>query len=235
MHSSDRLAWAFYVLGIGIMALGIGLAVWNYPGEFDWTRDVISGLASRKYNPKGGIWLSGALGVSMGLLWPVVDRLRAPDVRRDRIEWISIGALRCGLVFGMLVAIERLAVRHLSDQIYQAHEALAFATFLCLFCGTLGLSLQVSRRGEHASWAFLSVSVPLAAIGISQLLLYLRRRGAGWTDKEAEADIPTWLSFAFWQWLAIVALWASVGLLLIASTSEVPKRPPKGAENETGS
>jgi hypothetical protein len=56
--------------------------------------------------------------------------------------------------------------------------------------------------------------MPLAAIAITQFWLYIDQRDLGWVDTGWRAmGIPLWLSFAFWQWLAIVTLWLGLGAL----------------------
>ena len=64
----------------------------------------------------------------------------------------------------------------------------------------------------------LLVVTPMLAIGITQFWLYLDQRDLGWVDVGwREMGVPFWLSFAFWQWLAIGFLW--VGLCLLSFTS----------------
>jgi hypothetical protein len=64
----------------------------------------------------------------------------------------------------------------------------------------------------------LLVVVPLLAIGISQVALYFDQRDLGWVNTGwREMGIPLWLSFAFWQWLAVTVLGVGVGHLIATS------------------
>ena len=153
----------------------------------------------------------------MVMLWPCVSalaqRLRASATRATRL---AIGALRFGLVCFALVGVEGLLIRDLSSWIYKGHEILALAGFLGMYLGILGLLAQLMLRQRlYVVPAFLVVS-PLLAIGITQLWLYLAQRDLGWVGPDwREMGIPLWLSFAFWQWLAIAFLWAGLGLLAL--------------------
>jgi hypothetical protein len=172
---------------------------------------VVSELASRKHNPQGGHWFSIALGLSMLALWPVVSYLR--DTTSDR-RW-PIVALRAGILFGMAVGVERLTFVRFSSLVNNGHEALAVCAFAGLYTGLLGLYGQRVRRGWSGA---LVVAAPLAAIFITQLVIYFDQRDLGWVDHRwREMGVTPWLSFAFWQWLAVAMLWVGLGHLLWSS------------------
>lgn len=209
-----RAVW-WYLGSLLILILGILLAARHYPGGFDWPYTVASALASRKYNPDGSFWFSSSFIISMGLLWPYASSLKntlcpAPSVAGN----FAIRALRLGMICGALVAAERLFIHHISDLVYKAHEILALLFFLGLYIGVFTLLIQVMRRHRIYILPALVVASPLLAIGITQLWLYFDQRDLGWVDASwREKGIPIWLSFAFWQWLAIGCLWLCLGFL----------------------
>jgi len=213
-------ALRWYLAALLVLSVGILVAAWHYPGGYDWAYTVATALAARKKNPAGSVWLAGALSLSMIMLWPCVSalaqRLRASATRATRF---AIGALRFGLVCFALVGVEGLLIRDLSSWIYKGHEILALAGFLGMYLGILGLLAQlILRQRLYVVPAFLVVS-PLLAIGITQLWLYLAQRDLGWVGPDwREMGIPLWLSFAFWQWLAIGFLWVGLGLLALGRT-----------------
>jgi hypothetical protein len=177
----------------------------------------MSALASRKHNPEGGLWFSLALGLSMLLLWPAVTYLRATA---DARHWPT-AAFRLGIVCGIAMGIERLSFTHLSDLVYKAHELLAIGVFLGLYLGVLGHYVLRLRQDRSGLAGALAVGAPLAAIGITQAMLYFDQRDLGWVDHGWRAmGIPVWLSFAFWQWLAVALLWAGLGHLLWSAQPE---------------
>ena len=137
---------------------------------------VVSELASRKHNPEGGRWFSIALGLSMLALWPVASYLR--DTVGDR-RW-PILALRAGILFGVAVGIERLTFVRFSSFVNNGHEALAVGTFAGLYTGLLGLYWQRLRLGWTGA---LIVAAPLAAIFITQIVIYFDQRDLGWVDR----------------------------------------------------
>ena len=208
-------AFWWYLASLLVLILGAVMAARHYPGGFDWAYTVASALASQKHNPTGSFWFSGGFFLSMSLLWPYVSALKqslgpslAPTAK------FAIGALRLGLICGALVAAERLLIKDLSDWVYKAHEILALLFFLGLYIGVFVLLIQAMLRQRIYMLPIFFVVGPLLAIGITQLWLYFDQRDLGWVDTSwREMGIPLWLSFAFWQWLAIGGLWVSMGVL----------------------
>jgi hypothetical protein len=201
--------WAF-TLALATFVAGVMMAARYFPDPpYDWMYRVVSELASRKHNPEGGQWFSVALGFSMLALWPVVSHLR--DTVGDR-RW-PIVALRAGILFGMTVRFSSL--------VNNGHEALAVGAFAGLYTGLLGLYWQRLKLGRTGA---LVVAAPLAAIFVTQIVIYFDQRDLGWVDHRwREMGVSPWLSFAFWQWVAVALLWIGLGHLLWSSRYE--RRP----------
>ena len=143
-------AWAF-ALALATFWFGVVMAAQFFPdAPYDWMYRVVSELASRKHNPEGGRWFSVALGFSMLALWPAASFLR--DTVGDR-RW-PILALRAGILFGVLVGIERLTFVRFSSFVKDGHEALAVGTFAGLYTGMLGLydSASAAAGPVRCSW-----------------------------------------------------------------------------------
>ena len=208
-------AFWWYLASLLVLVLGAVLAARHYPGGFDWAYTVASALASQKHNPTGSFWFSGGFILSMSLLWPYVSALKqslGPSLAPT--EKFAIGALRLGLICGALVAAERLLIKDLSDWVYKAHEILALIFFLGLYIGVFVLLINAMLRQRIYVLPIFLVAGPLLAIGVTQFWLYFDQRDLGWVDTSwREMGIPLWLSFAFWQWLAIGGLWVSMGML----------------------
>jgi hypothetical protein len=211
-----------YVASLSILCCGSIISAHFYPDGFDWQYTVASALASQKHNPAGSIWFAGTLILSMLLLWPYVSALRQDQpAPLTALSLFAFGALRTGLICGALLGLERLVIHDLSDWVYKAHEILGLLTFLGLYCGILCLLIQTMLRNTIYLIANLLVVSPLIAIGITQCWLYLEQRNLGWVDTSWRVmGIPVWLSFAFWQWLAIAVLWLGLGLLLFTSSKQ---------------
>jgi hypothetical protein len=220
IHQKRAIWW--YLASLLVFSFGSILAARHYPGEYDWLYTVVSALASQKDNPTGGVWFASALSLAMVLLWPYVSALKkglCPSL--PAAAEFAIGALRIGLVCGVLLGLERLLIRELSDWVYKGHEILGVFAFLGLYFGILGLLVQTMLRQRIYAFPVLLVATPLLAIGITQLWLYLDQRDLGWMDTSwREMGIPPWLSFAFWQWLAIGFLWVGLGLLSFTCIEE---------------
>ena len=217
IHKRRALWW--YLASAVVLSLGFIMAARSYPGGFDWAYTVVSALASQKHNPTGSVWFAGGFGLSMALLWPYVSSLKknlCPFL--PATAELAISVLRLGLICGILLGVERLLIHDLSAWVYKAHEILALMAFLGFYFGILGLLIQVMLRQRIYALPVLTVASPLLAIGITQLWLYLYQRDLGWVDTSwREMGIPLWLSFAFWQWLAIGFL--GIGLILLSFTN----------------
>jgi hypothetical protein len=73
-------------------------------------------------------------------------------------------------------------------------------------------ALELSRLARKAHEI-----VALLAVGASQLALYFDQRDLGWVNTGwRELGVPVWLSFAFWQWLAVAFLGIGIGFLVAA-------------------
>jgi hypothetical protein len=235
-----KIAALALALAIATFATGVGMAALKYPEQpYDWSYVVVSALASRKHNPEGGRWFSAALGLSMLALWPVVTYLRdaaatetaaasATGTPTRARRW-PIAALRAGVLCGVAVGVERLAFVHFSELLHKAHELLAVGAFVGMYAGVLGLYVQRARHNRRALAGALIVGAPLVAIGITQLTLYFDQHDLGWVDHGWRAmGVPVWLSFAFWQWLAVALLWIGLGHLVWSSAPAV-SAPSDGA------
>ncbi|WP_455208498.1 hypothetical protein [Kaarinaea lacus] len=213
-----RALWWFWA-ALLILSFGFILAARRYPGGFDWGYTVVSALASQKHNPAGSAWFAGGFGLSMALLWPYVSSLKKSlcPLLPQTAE-LSIGVLRIGLICGVVLGVESLLIHDISAWIYKAHEILALLAFLGFYIGILGLLIQVMLRQRIYVLPVLLVASPLLAIGVTQFWLYLDQRDLGWVDTSwRDMGIPLWLSFAFWQWIAIGFLGA--GLVILSFTS----------------
>lgn len=191
------------------------LASSRFPGGFDWVYTVASALASQKHNPQGSFWFAGAMTLAMSLLWLYVSALKQrQDSTPSELVTFAIRALRTGLLSGALLGLERLLIRDLSAQFYKAHEILGLFTFFGLYFGIISFLVHAMLRQKVHAFTLMLIVSPLLAIGVTQFWLYLDQRDLGWVDTGWRAmGIPAWLSFAFWQWLAIGFLWLGLGLL----------------------
>jgi hypothetical protein len=216
-----KRALVAYALSVVALALGVALAAARFPGGYDWQYQVLSALASRKHNPEGAAFFSIGLAASLALLWPALGWSLGASPAGSRLARVGLAALRAGIVLGVLVALERLAFQHLSSLVRKGHVALALLCFASVYAGVLALQLDRLRRRAGSPLPALATVAPLVAVAASQLALWLDQRDLGWVGRDwRELGVAVWLSFAFWQWLAALMLWASVGQLVATARVE---------------
>jgi hypothetical protein len=213
-----------YAAAVLAIMLGTGVAIAQFPGGFDWAYTVISKLASRKHNPAGGFWLSGALLAAVIVLWPVAGHAaHSGGAGPHRWRRLASAALHAGLLGAGLLALEGLLGLDFSSVIRKGHEVLALLTLLGMYAGVLGLYWHRIRQDASFLWPALLVLLPIVAVGASQLTLYVHQRDLGWVNSDWRAmGVPLWLSFAFWQWLAVILLGTGLGHLLLTSDAAPP-------------
>jgi hypothetical protein len=231
MVESDRDRALVFCAAAGLVAAsGVGVAAVRFPGGFDWAYTVISRLGSHAHNPDGAVWLSAALLAAVTLLWPVARHLGRAGGAEHKRPKVSIAALCVGLVGGALLGLEGLFALELSRLARKGHEIVALLTFGALYWGVLGLCFHRIRHAAASPWPALLVIVPLLAVGASQLALYFDQRDLGWVDTGwRELGVPVWLSFAFWQWLAVAFLGIGIGYL-VAAGARRPAAEPGAAD-----
>ncbi|TDI41912.1 MAG: hypothetical protein E2P02_14105 [Acidobacteria bacterium] len=230
---SHTQALVAFTLAAVTIVVAVALAARRFPGGFDWVYTVMSTLASRRHNPDGAVFFAAGLVLSLALLWPVTAWIRECEAAAHRLARLGLRSFQLGIVLGVAVGLERLFFYDLSQIVRKGHEVLAVLSFLCLYAGVLALQIHRVRLRQVSSWPTLFAIGPLVAIGLSQLGLYLDQRDLGWVDTSwREMGVPLWLSFAFWQWLATAALWASFGHLVISGRSSRVKVPAQSGTSE---
>lgn len=217
---SERTLW-WYVVALFIKCFGLIMAAQYYPGGFDWFYTVASALASHKHNPDGSVWFASSLSLSMLLLWFYLSSMKRELMLILPEAGYAIVAIRIGLVFGFLLGVERLIIYDLSHMIDKAHELIAIFTLLGLYIGILSLLIQFIQLKKNGIFPLLLIAGVLVPVGIIGLSIYIEQRDLGWVDTDWRMKgIPVWLSFAFWQWLAIGFLWVGLGLLYTISAKK---------------
>ena len=161
----------------------------------------------------------------MALLWPYVSDLKKIILPTHRFTRPGFVFLRVGLVCGFLMGLERILVYEWSDMgvFDKTHEILAILTFAGLYFGSIVILVNLGYRNRNLLLPIAMVLVPVVAIAASQLYLYFDQRNLGWVNVQwREMGIPVWLSFAFWQWLAVVFLYISLGFLSFDCVDHIP-------------
>lgn len=209
----------------------------DFPGGYDWRYEVMCRLGYPSANPQGCRWWSAALAVTcvMGLPCCTYFRERLGKTAPKTAAAAS-GTLCAGLLAGLIVAADGVLVPKLNQIAPKLHEVVSTIAFAAIFFGVLGFWSATMRwlRTSHG-WAFsgcaamtVLVVAPLAGAMISQAILFYVPNDLGWVDRDwAARGVPVYLSFAFWEWLAVGAVYAGlyiIALLLPARTNEIAAR-----------
>lgn len=212
--------WIF-AFAFSVKLAGIFAGVHFFEGGFDWQYRVMSSLASQIDNP-GGYWaFCAGIGVSFASVFCLAGFLDARlHSGSPRLASVSAQVFRFGALAGFAVGAERGFIHNISSMFYKSHEAIAAVAFFGVFLGILGFSACWFRR-QHENFfsrgtlALLLAIAPFAGAAGSQLLIYVKFRGIGWVSPYwRELGIPVYLSFAFWQWLASLGAFLSMGVLV---------------------
>lgn len=222
---SKNVALTLFTLAITGNIVGIFAAVRHFPGPFDWQYRMVSGLASQVDNPEGYWRFCIAIAFCFALVFPLAgylaQRLSTP---LSKLARYSQKSFQLGSICGFMVGIERGLIYDISKTFFKAHEVVALIAFFGVFLGILGFSIcwfaseWQQKRASLATVVLLLICLPFVGAATSQLVIYLKYRHYGWvTPYWRELGRPVYISFAFWQWLASVGAFASMGCLVLLS------------------
>ena len=205
----------------------------RFPGGYDWRYEVMCRLGYVAVNPEGSVLWSAALALTCIMGLPCCgyfrDRLHSLSPRLIRF---SVAALGTGLLAGIVVAFDGLVHPKLNEMAPKLHEIVATAAFAAIFAGVLGFWFAMVRWLRTCrDWTLLPclaltvlVLAPLVGTMLSQAYLFYVPNDLGWVDSGwAEKGVPVYLSFAFWEWAAVAAVYFSlyVAALLLPAESDL--------------
>lgn len=212
------------------VAVLFAVSVRHFPGGYDWRYEVVCRPGYEWVNPAGSAWWSAALGVTCVMGLPCCAyfyaRLRAVA---PRLSGGARGALGVGLVAGLAVALDGAAFPRLNTFAPKLHEVMATLAFGAIFLGVAGfwtaMIVWLSRVRRWSaigcSVVSLSVVVPFTGAMLSQAYLFFVPNDLGWVGADwAEKGVPLYLSFAFWEWVAIGGIYASLYVMAFLLPAE---------------
>lgn len=234
----------WYPLAMVVLFSGIGLSWHYFPGGFDWRYQTLSDLVARSKNPEGYRYYCFTLVLTPLFLFPLCRYLRRSlEPYSSRTALFSFYTLQIGLAMTLIVGVERLLLTTLSDVIHKGHEYLAIIAFGGLFLGVVGFWLalvqtfQIKKSWSPAMLALVTLCTasPLLGAALSQAYLYIVPNDLGWVGPHwAALGVPLYLSFAFWEWLASLAVWIYLYAILLLAPApiadRVPNESPRSAE-----
>lgn len=203
----------------------------HFPGGYDWRYDVMCRLGYGWVNPDGSVFWSLALCLICVMGWPCCGyfhaRLRGTS---PRMSAFAAWSLRVGLAAGFIVGLDGVFLPRLEGLLPKLHEIMATLAFAAIFFGVIGFWIAMIwwlRRARH--WSIsgclmlsLGVVIPFAGAMVSQAYIFFFRKDLGWVGPDwAEQGVPLYLSFAFWEWLAI----AGIYVCLYVMTIVLPRSP----------
>lgn len=199
---------------VGVLAfwLGMSMARWRFPSEYDWRYMTISDLVYPHRNPAGYPWAWGGLvlcGLG-GLCWAVA---MARDGKREGAAGGGAGVWALGL--GSICMMLALLPGPLPG-VPKSHEILAVAAFLGFCGGVVQLAIReimrqrpVRRDGPLVNprvCAVVAVGVaaaPILLAGLAQAYVAYARPDLPWVGLAWRMRaVPIYLSFAFWEWIS---------------------------------
>jgi hypothetical protein len=197
------------VIGLLAFWLGLGLAAQSYPSEYDWRYMTISSLLYQDRNPHGYGWGRAGL-VICGVcgLWWALRSVRGQGFTTASLAAGCLSMALCALLPSPLLGIPR------------PHELLALTAFIAVCIGVSRLSFAViagRRAGRRISALAVSCLPLLPVLLAAAAQTYATRAHLPWVSVAWRArGIPSYWSFAFWEWLACAVfsallLWLALG------------------------
>jgi hypothetical protein len=206
------------------------IAAQDFPGDYDWRKQVISRLISPRYNPEGFLLPSLGMAASALLCLPVAgyigQRLRQVSPKLAKGVGRGLGA---GIFLVVTVALP-FNVEWMPKSLHGVHEALAragavgvvFGLVCCCFCG---LADRFSRWGGGRTlhpamvsvWILFTL-VPVVCGVFAGILRLARKADLAWAHAiRMELKQSMIWQLAFWEWVGVVGfvlfMIISVGLL----------------------
>lgn len=211
-----------------------GASASHFPGGYDWRYEVMCRLGYTTANPGGCAYWSWALTLTCVMGAPCCGyfhaRLRGAS---PGISSFARATLAAGLAAGFVIGLDGIVIPKLNGIAYKLHEGVATFAFAAIFFGVIGFWLaslwwlRLERRWTWSACALLSVFVafPFAGAMVSQAYLFFVPNDLGWVGREwAEQGVPVWLSFAFWEWVAIGGIYVSLYVMAFLLPAEPDAR-----------
>lgn len=193
------------------------LSASRFPGGYDWRYDVMCRLGYSWVNPGGCVCWSLALCLVCVMGFPCGGYFR---MRLQHVSWrlsaFASGSLSAGLAAGILVGLDGVFLPRFDGLMPKLHEATATFAFVAIFFGVISFwyaMVKWLRAMQHWSMGAcvllsLLVALPFTGAMVSQLYLFFVPNDLGWVGPGwAELGVPIYLSFAFWEWLAIAGIY----------------------------
>jgi hypothetical protein len=231
-------SYLIVVLGIFAFWWGILVAERFYPTEFDWRYMTLSTLLSPRRNSEGYLWAAGGVvlsGVFM-LCWAVA---MIRSWRRGIItEYRPLGLWLLGAESLCMTCSVMLPWS--LPKLPKEHEILTLFAFLGLCLGMICLGFQTAERflrprtsGSARCLGLWRATLPGVAVlpiflaGVAEGYVFYVLPQLHWVNLAWRArGVPTYLSFAFWEWItcAVLSIYLTILSLAIhvASTSRFP-------------
>ncbi len=224
----QRASKAAAILGVVAFWGGALLASSRYPSEYDWRYLPVSNLVSPQRNPAGYLWAStGSVICSLcWLFWSaVLVQRRIHDGAKHRPGGIW------ALQFGTICMIGAAVLPRWVLPIQKGHEILAVLAFAGLCIGVVFLTFQTVKqtllrwmRGSnrhallYAAIAAGTAVLPIVLAGLTQAYVHFMLPELPWVNLSWRArGVPSYLSFAFWEWVTCIVLSVYMAILAVAT------------------
>lgn len=190
------------------------IAAQNFPGDYDWKRQVISHLISPRYNPAGFLLPSIGMALSAIFSLPVAGYIsqRLREVSPRLSHWVGVG-LGVGIFLVVTVTLP-FNTPAMPDSVHWVHEALArtgavgvVGGMVC--CCVIALrdrfgGRRVLNPALALSWASLTL-VPVLCGILAGILKFSRKAGFEWAIQlRQELKQTMLLQLAFWEWVGVI-------------------------------
>lgn len=210
----------------------VALGLFFFPTPYDFRHRWVSSLASARHNPDGYVYFGAGLTVVAVLLLPIPGYLyrrcqTLPITRAagSLLLWVgTAGLFSLGVQSTFFPDLARSR---------DAHHLFTVVTFIGLTLGFVSFGLLSAWPAGPARsnrwWAWLGcavVAAPSVGAGLTHLILEFGPDVLGWGSlREARHAAPFFLQLTFWEWAAVLSLFA--GGYLTVWAAPPPGPPPR--------
>jgi hypothetical protein len=215
-------------LAVLCFVVSVALALAFFPTLYDLRHRWLSSLASPRHNRLGYFYLGAGLAAVSVLLIPIPGYLSRRMASYGRVRRVGLLFLAAGVVGLFLLSVESILQAY--GRVRGLHRILSIVTisgltvgFLCFAALSIARACATHSKRWPALLACFVLAAPGIGTGLTHLFLEFGSGGVGWaTSRAAKQAAPFFRTLPFWEWTAVLSLFAGGYLCVWAASLQAP-------------